>query len=327
MKLNKQPTFFILGVQRSGTTLLRLMLNAHPQIAIPEEATFFMPIINGQDLRSSNPVKFEKREAFLSYLNENYQFQKWGISSGAIRESLSEDSTWKEIFTNTYQVFAEKHKKPIYGDKTPSFIRKINILADVFPSAKFIHIVRDGRDIYLSMQSRKKPFTYSAAISAIEWLIKLKFIAGLQDKYTNRFLEIKYEALLENPTFFLIQICEFIGISYDPIMLDFWKTSQQYIDQQHSNLIFSPVNKQNIAKWKTEMSIDDRQVYVAIAQKKLQKLGYTTTDEKISIFNYANALLQLVFFTPIRVTKILWTAMYMKIASSLGLSTSSRFYS
>lgn len=144
----KNLGFFIIGVQRSGTTLLRLLLNEHSEIGIPEEAGFLMPFIT-KGLLKERSLNKNRRDKIAAYLIQNEQYARWKIQHGTTKKVLSQHKTMREIIVALYytsQKGISDELPTIVGDKTPSFIRKVDLLATSFPDAKFIHIVRDGRD-------------------------------------------------------------------------------------------------------------------------------------------------------------------------------------
>ncbi|MEO1923590.1 MAG: sulfotransferase, partial [Nautiliaceae bacterium] len=138
-----QP-FIIVGTQRSGTTLLRLILNSHSKLAIPEEGTFLMPLLKEKYL--NYVFQGKELDRVINYISKNPQFELWNKDFSSLFEEIKSKGriSLKELISNLYSFYAKLEGKLYWGDKTPSFFRKIDILRMLFPNAKFIHIVRDG---------------------------------------------------------------------------------------------------------------------------------------------------------------------------------------
>src|SRR5687767_14220916 len=148
----KYPVPFVVGVGRSGTTLLRLMLDSHPNLAIPPETHFLNPLI-----QASGRLRFNAKTAARTLVRDHRR--RWN-DFGLTEEELV--AAYKQIkpFNTTdavrgfYFLYASKFGKSRWGDKTPDYIRKMKKLQNHIPEARFIHVIRDGRDAGLSQNSR-----------------------------------------------------------------------------------------------------------------------------------------------------------------------------
>ncbi|OGL43654.1 MAG: hypothetical protein A2W05_08050 [Candidatus Schekmanbacteria bacterium RBG_16_38_10] len=282
-KLNEQnPPVFILGVQRSGTTLLRLILNSHSDIAIPEEAAFLRPIIKKKYIYNEISGKDLKR--IYSYLKNSPHYALWNYDSSKFLNWLKKQHSisLKEFINNLFMSYAESEGKIRWGDKTPSLFRKVDLLYQLFPEAKFIHIVRDGRDVFDSRR-RMDSTKDNAAVMAIEWRYKIykieRFLELLppSNKYT-----LRYEDLLINPEETLKNLCGFMQVEYEPQMRDFYRKSKYYVGSHHSKLIFKPITSENLQKWKKKLSEKEIKVFNLLANRYLKKYGYEVDNVKLS---------------------------------------------
>ena len=282
-KLNEQnPPVFILGVQRSGTTLLRLILNSHSYIAIPEEAAFLRPIIKKKYIYNEISGKDLKR--IYNYLKNSPHYALWNYDSSKFLNwlEMQHSISLKEFINNLYMSYAESEGKIIWGDKTPSLLRKVDLLYRLFPEAKFIHIVRDGRDVFDSRR-RMDSTKDNAAVMAIEWCYKIykteRFLELLppSNKYT-----LRYEDLLINPEETVKNLCGFMQVEYEPQMMDFYKKSKYYVGSHHSKLIFKPITSENLQKWKLNLSGKEIKVLSLLAKRYLKKYGYEVDNVKLS---------------------------------------------
>ena len=316
----RNPKFFIIGVQRSGTSLLRLLLNQHSILSIPEEAGFLMPYIQKKTLEDPRPLSPRERQILVRYLTQNRQYQKWNLEVDVLDPILTTELSLRQAIGYLYWVFAQRHNKKICGDKTPSFIRKSNLLLDIYPGAKLIHIVRDGRDVYLSLKKIREPSAASIAVVSYEWKVKLAIIRRAIMKYRDRTMELRYEDLLCYPEKNLKGVCDFLGVSFEIEMLSFHQTSEKFIDHRHSELIFNPIDPSNIKKWVTSFSAHELRKFEFFSKKTLEMYGYPVTDSHVSFIEWISILAEFIIFLPLRVLSIINIAFTLKVASKFGLA-------
>jgi hypothetical protein len=265
---------FVLGAQRSGTTLVRLILNAHPLIAIPEEATFLMPFLCRKCLKGR--ITGTRLQNLVAYLRLNPQFRLWNYDNSGFLNELagSRGISLRELVEGLFGSYCRSEGKAVWGDKTPSFFRKVDILSELFPEAKFIHIVRDGRDVFESWR-RIDPTKGNPAVTALDWSYKIwRIERSLRNVPEERKITVRYEDLLSDPENTVKALCRLIGVAYYEAMLDFHKTSRKYVGAHHSNLIFTPLDRKNSAKWKATMNPRDARVFGFLSNHALKKLGY-----------------------------------------------------
>jgi hypothetical protein len=115
--------FFIIGAQRSGTTLVRLILNNHSKVAIPEEGTFWMPLFRAMRGRFNQPIDPRLLKAYINYIKVNDQFKTWKMDAESVFDTIIQKGviTLPQLMSQLYQTFASCDGKPFWGDKTPSF--------------------------------------------------------------------------------------------------------------------------------------------------------------------------------------------------------------
>ncbi len=316
--------FFITGSQRSGTTLLRLILNAHSRVAIPEEGTFWMPLLRAHRHDYERPLKQAVLDRYLAYIAKNDQFRTWDLPMDRVTEDLGsrERVTLADFMEAFYVAYARLQRKPYWGDKTPSFFRKIDQLARIFPNARFIHVIRDGRDVFLSMR-RLEPSRKNVAVAALEWKYKLerarKSLLSLPE---GRTLEIRFEDVLHRPEETLAEICRFVGIHYERSMLDFYQTSRRYIGEHHSALIFKPLSTEAAERWKSRMVPRENKTFEALAGGSLRQCGYQTRGNgKLAVREFLTAIRLLCTGLPLRSFQVVITALSLQLALLLRLQT------
>jgi hypothetical protein len=307
IEVSSEP-FFLIGAQRSGTTLVRLILNAHSQVAIPEEGTFFMPLLKKKYL--GREFSGPSLKSLTGYLEHNPQFKLWGGRYDDYFQELSERKkiTLGQLISDIYTVYSHGEGKQLWGDKTPSFFRKIDILAALFPEGKFVHIVRDGRDVFNSWR-KMDPSKDNAPLVALDWSYKLRTIERSLEKMSpENHTTIRYEDLLENPENQVKSLCSFLAIEYQESMLDFYQTSSRYIGQHHSALIFQPLNKENRYKWKQKLTRREIDAFTRVAHRCLRKYGYEIPQRTMSILDGIHLMGQILVGVPQR----LWNVFRVK---------------
>ena len=249
----------IIGAGRSGTTLLQSMLNAHPEIVFPPESHFLrkyvIPEVKGRAPR------FETFDDLAAMLQNDSHLRRLGID---VREALEpfmrrhKVFSYRELFIYYLKLYAKRFSKSIVGEKDPSNTGYIKEIHKAFPKAYVIHIFRDPRDVILSRMKT-------------DWGGKAHFINHIKnykdsiDKafndgpllFGNRYIEICYENLINEPKKELEILCDKIGISSHDDMLEFHEKSHEIVsaeEMQWKQNVFKPILKDNVQKWKKALS-------------------------------------------------------------------------
>ncbi len=220
------------------------------------------------------------KKHLLASMAKDIRFRLWRLDSSAIQKIMDGNQyNFSDILAKIVLAYSEKHGKPepcYWVDHTPNNIKNMAILANIFPTAKFIHIVRDGRAVAASLvKTIWGPKTAHAA--ARYWLEALAYCFSAQVRYGHKkILSVRYEDILETPETCLRHICQFCGIAYDPQMAlggDF-KPALQKTDQHR--LVGRPPEKQRADSWKREMGNRQVEIFENIAGEVLDHLGYQT---------------------------------------------------
>ncbi|MEA2442014.1 MAG: hypothetical protein QOH76_3438 [Thermoleophilaceae bacterium] len=208
------PAPFVIGVPRSGTTLLRLQLDAHPELAIPAETGFGALV---EELGDRRPGPAELLDALVAW-------PTWG-DLGLERDELAEAFAGVDHWSvgnglrAYYRAYAARHGKPLWGDKTPTHTARVTSIARTLPEARFIHLVRDGRDVAASL--RGLPFAPGdGGIAAIAetWRDTLDRTRRLGAQVPH-YREVRYERLVAEPEAVLRELCEYLELEFDAAML------------------------------------------------------------------------------------------------------------
>ncbi len=278
---------FIVGVQRSGTTLLRLILDSHSRMAIPFESFVL--------------VEYFQRLSQYNYLADREDFRKLAkdllASKGICKWSpkvVLEDLDFEEctdcgsLVDEIFSAFARKSGKPYWGDKTPSYLEDMHIINKIFPQAKFIHIIRDGRDVALSLISQKwGPPGFIPALK--QWKEKVYWGRKMGSLLSGpRYFELRYEDLLESPKQWVGAILEFLDLSYEEGMLEkFYQKAGNKVPEtsrEYHPHVGSPINKELGFKWKSKLSNLDKVLADKLAADLLETLGYPLSEQKAPEF-------------------------------------------
>lgn len=261
--------FFVVGSARSGTTLLRMMLNAHPKIALPPESRFIVELYDGSD--DVNVADLLRR------LEAHKRWRTWGLPIEKVATELEglERAPYADVLEACYRAFARTRNKSLYGDKTPRYVEHIDLIHHLWPRARFVHLVRDGREIALSYAD--VPFgPKNVAKAARLWDRRVgRGMAAGRSLPQDQYLELRYERLLVDPEDCLNTLTEFLGIEFDPRMLEFnTLASGEVLDRAR---IYNPHLTEKIARtrsWAEQMPISQVEVFEVIAGETLSALGY-----------------------------------------------------
>jgi hypothetical protein len=285
----RQPPFavpFICGATRSGTTLLRLMLDSHPELAIPGETHFIVPMIKATWRRGQSADEL----ADLIVASE-----RWGdfhLDEAEVRARLRgvDPLNCADAVREFFRLYAERQGKERWGDKTPGYVRSMRLIQKVLPEARFIHIIRDGRDVALSVVPRSwGPSTIEEA--ADNWRRRIE-VARRQKPHLRHYLEVHYEDLVTDTEAVLRQVAAFCELDFDPTMLRYHERAAERLAEKARDLqkpwgtitaesrieshalAERPPQPDRVARWRTEMPEADRRAYEAIAGDTLTAVGY-----------------------------------------------------
>lgn len=267
---------FIVGCGRSGTTLLRAMLDSHGALAIPPESYFVVPALRaGGSTRTLTPAQVETLlETVLAFPS----FAEWRLSPEEVREQVraARPETAAELVRTLYRGYAEQQGKQHYGDKTPYHVRHLDLLAGAFPDARFVHLIRDGRDVAASLV--KSHFGASRLPEgALQWRrhVEEGRTAGRRLS-AERYHEVRYEDLVATPDETLASVTGFLGLEYDSSMLAYHERADALLGGMrrvdHLQGIHRPVKA--VSDWRTHMTHGDVVLFDLLAGDLAADLGY-----------------------------------------------------
>ncbi len=288
MNSKQESAPFIVGVGRSGTTLLRLMLDAHPLIAIPWETHFLGRLLNQLDNNETSA------ESFLETVVNHQGWPDFHLDKSVFRKRVLsiEPFSLPAGLRMFYRMYAEKRGKPMWGDKTPAHASRIRAISELLPEARFIHLIRDGRDV--AMSYKKTWFGPGDDIrkQAQSWVSKIQSCRR-QASSVSHYIEVKYEDLVSDADSELVKICDFLDVPFDSRMMNYHLTAEERMSELETRnspfknevsrqddrlslfeLTFKPPTTQRIGVWQTDMSADDIAAFESVASEMLDALGY-----------------------------------------------------
>ncbi|MGI9019984.1 MAG: sulfotransferase family protein [Solirubrobacterales bacterium] len=283
------PTPFVVGMNRSGTTLLRMMLDAHPDLAIPPE-THFVPDL----IRATRPLRATPADA-LAAMKSHREWEDFAFSD-------SDALGWLQALERLepgpavrafYEAYAAREGKPRWGEKTPRYVLRMPLIASALPEARFVHVVRDGRDVALSVLDRTVKDVDAAEV-ARRWRRKIE--RAREDAPTlEHYLEVRYEDLVANPRRVLERVCEFVELPFDEAILDYHARSGERLEEMRRELpglggsgglsverrmethkrTTAPPDASRATRWREDMSAGDLTAFERVAGETLGTLGYS----------------------------------------------------
>lgn len=292
--MNNNP-FFIVGCPRSGTTLLQYMLRSHPRISLPTgESHFFMALYRNRnqygDLRKPENIRRVLEDMHTrnrEFLETDFHGIRFEVEPMTKLIHQKSSSTIPEILSTIYQENARGEGKERWGDKTPWYLLHMPLILEMFPNAQFVHIIRDGRDVALSLFNRRHDLGVYNIFNAAEYwtgYLERGQKLGAQLKLT-AYHEVRYEDLLENPHETVSRICDFLGEEYSERVVDY-KTSTV---AGKTPLLLKPIQKNNAYKWKKQLRRRQIETFESVAGTILARNGYelATSGQPISLLEKA----------------------------------------
>jgi hypothetical protein len=288
--IDRPPAPFVVGLTRSGTTLLRMMLDAHRELTIPPE-THFVPDLIKAARGAGTP------DALLAAVASNRTWADFGISEPELRRRFEAVTPGDagEAVRAFFDAYAERQGKPRWGDKTPAYMLSVQRIGRALPEARFIHLIRDGRDVALSQSARAINEQPPPSEQAARWVKRIgKSREQAAALVGARYVEARYEDLVREPEATLRRICEFIDLDFDPGMLTYHERAAERLSEMAGELraegghatqeagyrvanhepTTRPPDPSKLDKWRREMPADELTAYEAVAGGMLTDLGY-----------------------------------------------------
>jgi hypothetical protein len=274
MPIPTAPPVVVLGVSRSGTRLLKEMLDHHSDLAIPSESYFLIPLWDrfraGRDL--------EKLLVDLSFVVE---LREWEVDPGEVRARLPDGAGFRDVIGAIYSIYAERRGKRRYGDKTPLYMLHPELLEHAFLRPVYVHIVRDVRDAALSFEAMPEGppagwlWPRGLVDFACRWRSQVERVRRFGSTVVaDRYVELRYEDLVAEPARKLREICPRLGLTFESSMLDYHRgvdpSDARFANHPRLADPPSPATR----SWRDRMTPADVEGVEAVAGDLLEELGY-----------------------------------------------------
>ncbi len=278
---HRNPFVFVVGCPRSGTTLLQRMLDSHPWLAVSNDTHFIPRALKHLLPDAHNPPLTED---LVERVRTYKRFYRLGLTDEAVARAARGADTYRAFVCALYDAFAAKHDKLLGGEKTPDYVRHLPFLHALFPWARFVHIIRDGRDVALSTlewaREDKGPGRLPlwredpVATCALWWrrMVETGRRDGL-DLGSTRYYELRYEDLVADPEAKLRDVAAFLDLPFSTDMLAFHVGKTRRAHGLSAKAAWLPPTP-GLRDWRAQMSAPDRALFEALAGDLLKALGY-----------------------------------------------------
>jgi len=265
-----------------------MMLDSHPDMSIPPETNFFRTLHRGL------PEQADPHGFFISTIARVQRWNDFGVLSPEFTAQIASILPFDlgKALRIFYSQYASRFGKRRWGDKSPANLPEMETIQTLLPEARFIHIIRDGRDVALSL--REVWFGPETLEESAEAWVQAIANARSQRRNLRHYLEIRYEILLQRPKETLRTVCAFLDLPWTPALLLYHRNvARRLAEANHDyhgpdgRLIATaeqrmaalrrttrPPDTSRIDRWRREMTESERAAYVSIAGPTLQDLGY-----------------------------------------------------
>ena len=284
------PYVFVVGAPRSGTTLLQRMLDHHPALAVAND-THFIPWA----IAESDQPDPEMTEDLARRVFDYRRFFRFGMPEASVMAAASGAARYSDFVARLYDEYGRLRNKRLAGEKTPEYVCHIPVLHQLFPNARFIHIVRDGRDVALSVMKwavKDRPPDETGSnlrgparhplweqeplgATALWWAEQVLEGTGAGESLgPTRYRQLRYEDLVAAPEANTAALAQFLDIPDAPEMAKYHEDKQvRRIAGKSAKKAWLPATP-GLRNWRTEMSTDDAALFEELAGEALVRFGY-----------------------------------------------------
>jgi hypothetical protein len=276
------PYLFIVGCPRSGTTLLQRMMNAHARITVTPESHWIPRLIGKPWAETADGIVTRK---LVRRLIAHPKFARLRISREQVRKlAKRQPVSYASLVTRILDLYAEAQGKPLVGDKTPDYVRSIGLLHRLWPSARFVHLIRDGRDVCLSMlewpKVHPRPGDFVTwkedPVSTAAWWWQHNVQVGRQagkSLGSKLYYELRYESLVMCPREQCAALLDFLHLPFDESVFQFHAERPEADPGLEKKWAGLPITS-GLRNWQHEMPAQDVERFEAVAGELLDELHY-----------------------------------------------------
>ena len=277
--------FFVVGNDRSGTTVLRLALDRSAEAAVPPESMFlldFAPVRRRGGLEDP-----ERATRFAAEVWSHPRVRLWGLAGGppSVPPGLNHAEAYRFAVEAPFRAYARREGKERFGDKTPPYVHAADELLAIWPDARIVVLVRDARAVAHSIV--KLPFGPNNPYAAAGWWAR-GIRAGLEAerRHPEQVVTVRYEDLVAEPETTVRRVCDHVRLGYNSEMLAIERGAPGKIVPEQAEWysgVSKPISAAVGDRWRTEMPAADQHVVAAVAGPELRELGYEVGGDEAEI--------------------------------------------
>lgn len=270
--------FFIVGSGRSGTTLLRLILCGHSRLHIPPETRFISDLVSRFPL--DTPLSPDQVKQAANIMAADYRWPDMDMTAEDLhaRAASLNAPRLTDLIDLPYLEHLRRVGKPRFGDKSPPYIAIVPQLMALYPDARFIHLIRDGRDVTVSfVDAGFSKQGYRSYHRNFEWSSAIRLARQFQSSPDgHRILDVRYEELVRDQELLVRRVCDFLGETFEPDMLRYRERTDLVPTRErkiHGNLD-RPISEDSVAVWRRKLSSIESFAIESFLRDDLDRLGY-----------------------------------------------------
>jgi len=285
----KQDPVFVVGVPRSGTTLLTAMLAAHSRLSCGPETHFFRRLAEVDVDQLNDPetwpepalnfISSIRHSGFTGY-ESKYLLEKYELDVSQIAAYLaSKEPTIQNILASVTEQYMVRQKKSRWIEKTPDHLAYIHSIRTYYPASPVVRIVRDPRDVALSLM--KVPWGAKSLLGALLFWRRFDEASAEFFSTDKNSDTIRFEDLVSNPAETLQKLCQFIGEEFEQAMLD-TSSSGQRVNSRNvpwKQKVSQPPDTARIAAWRNDLTKEENQLAEAMLGDRLAVYGYPKEEK------------------------------------------------
>ena len=277
--MNQDKPIFIGGLHRSGTSLMRAIIGSHPTVAIYQtDLPLWRKFYNRYKDLDLNDANIREQLIEKIFSDRKLEEAEVKLARDTILASLNAEKhiTCGLVFEHILRQYAKQIGRPRWGLKTPYNEFFADAIFAAYPTAKMIHLLRDPRDVAVSIKSRGWDLTITQ--QAIDWKESVKLAQQNQQNYTGSYSVVRYEDLVSNPEAIIQQVCQVIELDYTPDLL---KMDRQ-IGWRGSNSRFSDLGWESeeispaaMGRYTKALSVSEIEYFQNFLKDEMISLHYT----------------------------------------------------
>jgi len=264
--------FFIVGFERSGTTLVAAMFDRHSQIAVPPETHFFSAFCP-----PARANEFGHPNQMVRYIATLPRIRDLQLNpDDLLRRLENTQPTWRNLFLEVLHQYGDQCGKSSQGEKTPDHWRSVSDLLDLYPESRVLWVVRDGRDAVSSLMRMPWKRSPSIEVHAWAWRISVARMTQYEWSYPGRILRMRFEDLVRNPEAEARRASEFVGVDFEQRQLDPSVETHVVPDWERpwKDRVFAAPDPSRIGASRRELNSQSLGLLNSIMGRALAPLGY-----------------------------------------------------